>query len=221
MDLVELATTPLLAYLVVTAVVAFDAMFPAVPSDAFLVPAGALAAVGSLELGWVLVAAVFGAVVGDHAVYRVARHSLPGVLQRSRVGRRVRRNVDRAYGRIETVGTVTLAMARFVPFGRTAAAATAGLVRIAPRRYVWISLLGALAWASWMVGLGYVLGGTMNGPMWLEAAVGVAVGFVVAAGLTMLGQAIARRRSRCAPVEISSKRASSATDLSSVSSPGP
>jgi membrane-associated protein len=219
MDLVELATTPLLAYLVVTAVVAFDAMFPAVPSDAFLVPAGALAAVGSLELGWVLVAAVFGAVVGDHAVYWVARHSLPGVLQRSRVGRRVRRNVDRAYGRIETVGTVTLAMARFVPFGRTAAAATAGLVGIAPRRYVWITLLGASAWASWMVGLGFVLGGTMNGPMWLEAAVGVAVGFVVAAGLAMLAQAIARRR--CAPVEISRIRASSATDLSSVSSPGP
>jgi mannose/fructose/N-acetylgalactosamine-specific phosphotransferase system component IIC len=70
-----------------------------------------------------------------------------------------------------------------------------------------------------MVGLGFVLGGTMNGPMWLEAAVGVAVGFVVAAGLAMLAQAIARRR--CAPVEISRIRASSATDLSSVSSPGP
>jgi membrane-associated protein len=89
---------------------------------------------------------------------------------------------------------VTLAMARFIPFGRTAAAATAGLVGVPPRRYVWISLLGASTWATWMVGLGYVLGGTMDGPIWVPVALGVAVGFCVAAVLAGIQQAITRRR---------------------------
>ena len=39
-----MASTPLLAYLLVVGLVALDATFPAIPSDAFVVSAGALAA---------------------------------------------------------------------------------------------------------------------------------------------------------------------------------
>lgn len=191
-----MASTPLLAYLLVVGLVALDATFPAIPSDAFVVSAGALAAAGHLQLAWAAVAVVAGAMIGDHLVYAIARHKLPSVLKRSRFGRRVQRNADRAYGRIENVSTVTLAMARFIPFGRTAAAGTAGLVGIPPRRYVWISLFGASTWAAWMVGLGYVVGDTTEGPMWLQVLIAVVVGFVVAAALVGVQQAIARRRTR-------------------------
>jgi membrane-associated protein len=194
MDLAALVATPLLAYLLVVGLVALDATFPAIPSDAFVVSAGALAAAGHLDLAWAAVAVVAGAMTGDHLVYAVARHRLPGALERSRFGRRLRRNAERAYGRIEHVSTVTLAMARFIPFGRTAAAATAGLVGIPPRRYVWISLLGASTWALWMVGLGYVVGDTTEGPIWLQVSIAVVVGFVVAAALAGLQQVVARRR---------------------------
>jgi membrane protein DedA with SNARE-associated domain len=119
---------------------------------------------------------------------------LPSVLERSHLGRRLHRNAERAYGRIESVSTVTLAMARFIPFGRTAAAATAGLVGIPSRRYVWISLLGASTWAAWMVGLGYVVGDTIDGPIWLQVGIAVVVGFVVAAALAVVQRAAARRR---------------------------
>jgi membrane protein DedA with SNARE-associated domain len=46
-----------------------------------------------------------------------------------------------------------------------------------------ISLLGASTWAAWMVGLGYVVGDTTDGPIWLQVGIAVLVGFVVAAGL--------------------------------------
>jgi membrane-associated protein len=216
MDLAALASTPVLSGLLLAGLVAFDAVFPAVPSDAFVVSGGALAAAGTLELGWVLVAVVAGAMTGDHIVYWSARHALPGVLERSRFGRRMRANVGRAYSRIEGVSTVTLAMARFIPFGRTAAAATAGLVGIPARRYLWISLLGASAWASWMVGLGHVLGDTMDGPRWLPVLLGVVVGFVVAAGLAWLQQSIVRRGSR-ETVRTASGPVSSAPDPSPAS----
>jgi membrane-associated protein len=219
MDLAALAATPLLSGLLLAGLVAFDAVFPALPSDAFVVSAGALAAAGSLNLGWVVLAVVAGAMTGDHVVYWSARHALPGVLERSRLGRRVRANVDRAYGRIAGVDTVTLAMARFIPFGRTAAAATAGLVGIPPRRYVWISLLGASTWAAWMVGLGYVLGGAMDGPMWVPVVVGVVVGFCVAAALAGIQQAITRRRVRTSIRAGSGSRAFSEPDPSPASRP--
>jgi membrane-associated protein len=218
MDLAALAATPLLSGLLLAGLVAFDAVFPALPSDAFVVSAGALAAAGSLNLGWVVLAVVAGAMTGDHVVYWSARHALPGVLERSRLGRRVRANVDRAYGRIAGVDTVTLAMARFIPFGRTAAAATAGLVGIPPRRYVWISLLGVSTWAAWMVGLGYVLGGAMDGPMWVPVVVGVVVGFCVAAALAGIQQAITGRRVRTS-VRAGSGSAFSEPDPSPASRP--
>jgi membrane-associated protein len=189
-----------------------------VPSDAFVVSAGALAAAETLSFGWVVLAVVMGAMAGDHIVYWSARHALPSVLERSRLGRRVRASVDRTYGRIEGVDTVTLAMARFIPFGRTAAAATAGLVGIPPRRYVWISLLGASAWATWMVGLGYVLGDTMAGPMWVPVVIGVVVGFLVAAGMAGIQQAITRRRSRTS-LRTASESAFSEPDPSPASRP--
>ncbi|MGH8775916.1 MAG: hypothetical protein ACRDWI_12335 [Jiangellaceae bacterium] len=43
MDLVALVATPMLAYLAIVGLVALDAAFPAVPSDAIVVSAGALA----------------------------------------------------------------------------------------------------------------------------------------------------------------------------------
>jgi membrane protein DedA with SNARE-associated domain len=69
MDLAALAATPLLSALVLAGLVAFDALFPAVPSDAFVVSAGALAAAENLGLGWVVLAVVTGAMTGDHVVY--------------------------------------------------------------------------------------------------------------------------------------------------------
>jgi membrane protein DedA with SNARE-associated domain len=47
MDLAALVATPLLAYLLVVGLVALDATFPAIPSDAFVVSTGALAAPGT------------------------------------------------------------------------------------------------------------------------------------------------------------------------------
>jgi membrane-associated protein len=194
MDLIALAATPVLAYLLVVGIVALDATFPAIPSDAAVVSAGALAAAGHLSLGWAVAAVVAGAMAGDHLVYALARHKLPGILERSRLGRRIRRNADRAYGRMEGVSTVALAMGRFIPFGRTAASATAGLVGVPALRYLWISLLGAGTWAAWMVGLGFFTGHLTGGPLWIQVLLAVSVGFVVAAGLAFLQRAVARRK---------------------------
>ena len=65
MDLAALVATPLLAYLLVVGLVALDATFPAIPSDALVVSAGALAAAGHLDLAWAAVAVVARAMTGE------------------------------------------------------------------------------------------------------------------------------------------------------------
>lgn len=192
-DLIAIAATPVLAYLLLVGVVALDAVFPALPSDAAVVSAGALAATGYLEAPWVAAAVVAGAMGGDHIVYQVGRRGLPGVLDRSRLGRRLHGTIDRAVGNASSVSFAGLAMGRFIPFGRTAAAASAGLAEVPLRRYVLISLVGAVSWAAWLAGLGYFTGAALSGPAWLQVGSATAVGVGVAVLVAAVARLIARR----------------------------
>jgi membrane-associated protein len=87
-ELTALVAIPVLAYLVITLLVAFDAMIPAVPSEVALVTAGTLAAAQTTLNS--PAAAVLGALAGDYTVYSLGRARLPGTLGRSRLGRRLR-----------------------------------------------------------------------------------------------------------------------------------
>lgn len=193
MELVSVIATPVLAYLLMAGLVALDAAFPALPSDAAVVSAGAFAATGQLELGWVALAVVMGAMTGDHLVYQIGRRGLPSVLGRSRLGRRLHDTVDRAVGNASSLTFAALAMGRFIPFGRTAAAAGAGLAEVPLRRYLVISLVGGASWAAWLAGLGYVTGRATSGPAWVQVGVATAIGVGAAVLVAGVGRLIARR----------------------------
>lgn len=193
-ELVSIAAAPVLAYLILAGLVALDAAFPTIPSDVAVVSAGALAAAGQLQIGWAAAAVVIGAMGGDHLVYIIGRRPLPGVLDRSRLGRRLHDAADRALGSMTGASTAALVIGRFIPFGRTASAAGAGLAGVPPRRYAWISLLGASAWTAWVLGLGYVTGQASGGPMWRQIAVATAVGVGAAALIAVVHRMILRRR---------------------------
>jgi membrane protein DedA with SNARE-associated domain len=70
----------------------------------------------------------------------------------------------------------TLLIARFVPFGRTAATLSAGFLPIRWARFLLFSGAAATLWAS-LVGLaGYLGGRTIEGRPYLVAALVVALG---------------------------------------------
>lgn len=189
-----MVAVPAVAYLVVTAFVAFDAIVPAVPSEVFVVSAGALAAAGHLNVWWAGAAAALGAFAGDHAVYAVGRHKLPGVLDRSRFGRRVTRSVERTHARLGSATMAAVIAARFVPLGRTATTGAAGLAGMPLRRFSAASALGAPLWAAWMVGLGYITGSVADVPLWLQVGIGVGVGLLVGVWVAAVHAVIRTRR---------------------------
>ncbi|PSL05452.1 membrane protein DedA with SNARE-associated domain [Haloactinopolyspora alba] len=170
---------PVAAYLVMAALVALDALFPALPGEVFVVSAGALSAAGHLDLGWTVAAAAAGAVTGDLTVYAISRHRLPRVLDRSRLGRRIQASVDRAHARMGSTSAAAIIAARFVPLGRTTVSAAAGLAGIRPRRFAVLAAVGAASWASFTAGLGFVTGNVTDAPLLLQVAIGVAIGVVV------------------------------------------
>jgi len=197
MELLDLVATPLLAYLLVAFLVALDGVLPSVPSDAAVIAAGAFGATGHLNLLWVGVAVVAGSVVGDQTSYRVGRHGLPGLLRRHRTGVRINRGIVSAYTRLGSQQSTALVTGRFVPFGRIASAIAAGLGAVTPRRFLIASAIGAILWATWLIGLGYVTSSVTDGPLWLQVVAGVVVGVAIAS-ITAAAQRViqARRRAR-------------------------
>ncbi len=179
MDLLSFVAVPALAYLVMAALVAVDAIVPAVPGEVAVISAGALAAAGHLNVGWAIAAATLGALAGDLAVHGMSRRALPGVLERFRLGRSLKAKIARAHERMGSTSAAAIIAGRFVPLGRTTIAAAAGVAGIRPRRFAGIAFAGGLLWSSWAVGLGYVTGSVTDAPLWLQVAIGAAVGVLV------------------------------------------
>jgi membrane-associated protein len=195
-DVLAVAAAPAVAYLIIAALVAFDSIVPAVPSEVLVVAAGALAASGDLVAGWAVAAAALGAFIGDHLVYRIGRHGLSGVLARSWPGRRVLRSVERVHGRYRAAGAVAIVVARFMPFGRTVGAAAAGLTGVRPSKFTALSAVGVLLWAAWLIGLGFITGTQTGGSPWASVAIGMGVALVVGVGVALprlRGRAIVAR----------------------------
>lgn len=133
------------------------------PGDSLLFTAGVLAATSAgstvhLRLGWVLVAAVVGALTGAQVGYWLGVAGGARVFDRpdrprlADATRRTREFLDR-YG----VGKA-LVLARFVPLVRTAINPLAGAVSVPARTFVLWQVVGGLAWSVGVTLAGYELG---------------------------------------------------------------
>src|SRR5918992_6288050 len=82
------------SYVIVFAIAAIDAFFPAVPSEATAIAAGVVAGAGGLHVELVIVAAAVGAFVGDNFTF-VCGHFLGERLsQRFFQGEKAKKRVD-------------------------------------------------------------------------------------------------------------------------------
>ena len=149
------------AYGLLLAFAAADVLFPVVPSEAALIAAGVLAAVGRLELAGVIAAGATGAIIGDNVSYLVGRRVGRPILDRRFSGEQARARLGRVQRLLRTRGPEIIIVARFVPGGRTAATLTAGITRMAwVRRFLPFTIVAGVVWATYAGLLGY-LGGRL------------------------------------------------------------
>lgn len=139
---------------------AIETIFPPIPSEIVLPFAGYLAQRGDLSLGWVLVAATLGALVGAVALYgfaaRVGHERASALL--ARIPLVDREDVDRASDWFARHGRSAVLLGRLVPGVRSLVSLPAGAQRMPLAQFVAYTAIGSLVWNSLLVGGGYALG---------------------------------------------------------------
>ena len=130
---------------------------PFLPGDSLLFVAGAVAAVGDMNIFAVVATLVAAALCGDNVNYWVGRFIGPRVFTiRSRWLNA--RHLQRAHDFYERHGGKTIVIARFMPIVRTYVPFVAGLGAMPYLRYLAFCVVGALAWVGSICTVGYFFG---------------------------------------------------------------
>ena len=182
-------------YLVILVFAAVDAFFPPIPSESAIVALAAFSASsGDPDLVLLGLAAVAGALVGDHAAYGVGRWM---GTERFAILRRPAavELIERAETELDKRAASLILTARFIPVGRVAVNVTAGATRFRYRRFAPLAVMAATAWATYCVLVGLLAGSWVKDQPLLGAA--GAIVFALLAGV-VIDKLLARHRKRVA-----------------------
>jgi membrane-associated protein len=165
---------------------------PFLPGDSLLFAAGALAAIGSLDL-WLLVVLLIGAaILGDTVNYWVGAWIGPRAFS-GNVKFLRKDYLDRTHAFYEKHGGKTIILARFVPIIRTFAPFVAGVGAMSYPRFIVYNITGAVLWVGLFVPLGYFFG---NMPTVKENFSLVILAIIAISVMPIAVEAIRARRSR-------------------------
>jgi membrane-associated protein len=169
---------------------------PFLPGDSLLFAAGALAAVGALDVRVLFLVLLAAAVTGDAVNYAVGRYAGLGIIHRVQTNPRWHRFVNpaylaRAHEFFERHGGKAVVLARFVPIVRTFVPFVAGVAEMSYRSFALYNVTGALAWVGLCLGAGYAFG---NVTIVKENFSLFALGIVFVSLLPMLFEYLRHRR---------------------------
>lgn len=185
-------------YLWIIPVVMGDAIFPPIPSEMLVITGGALSAVGRANAFLVVLLATAASWLGDILVFQLFKRHLSSTLDRWRWGRAFHQAVHTAIGKAGRSNTYGAIIGlRFIPGGRLATTAAAGIANVSTRGFSLCAALGGLLWSVWSVGLGYVTGAATGLPFWASSLIGVGLGILIGVAV---GVVVTRRRGNSSPV---------------------
>src|ERR671921_872212 len=145
-------------YLVILFGVMLESIGVPLPGETILIASGVLVQRGHLDLGYVIVFGILGAVVGDQTGYWVGREGgRPFVLRWGRYVFITPERLGRAEAFFERHGGKAVFLARFFSGLRVFGALVAGISRMRWATFFLYNALGGTVWASAVVALGYFL----------------------------------------------------------------
>ena len=145
------------SYLTVFALVALDGVIPIFPGETTLNTASTAAAHGVLELWPIIVMGALGAIVGDSALFWLARRYARRVephVEKARANPRVAQALDM----LDSSAPALIVGGRYVPGLRFVVNATMGLSHIRYRRFLLWSVLSGVLWSVYTCVLAYRIG---------------------------------------------------------------
>jgi membrane-associated protein len=168
---------------------------PILPGDSLLFVAGALAALGGLDVHLLVAVLVAAAVLGNTCNYAIGRW----------LGRRYfdggasrwvkREHLERTHAFYERFGGAAVVISRFLPIIRTYVPFVAGLAQMGRARFTGYNFAGAFLWVASLAYAGYFFG---NLP-WVRANLSLIIVGIIAASLVPIAVATWKSRSEAQP----------------------
>jgi membrane-associated protein len=131
---------------------------PILPGDSLLFAAGAFAAIGALDAGWLFILLSIAAVAGDTVNYGIGSYLGPKIFHKREVRFLNREYLDRTHRFYEKHGGKTIIIARFMPIIRTFAPFVAGIGTMSYMRFISYNVVGGIVWIASFVFGGYFFG---------------------------------------------------------------
>ena len=183
------------AYVWVFVLIALDAVMPIFPGETTLNAAATLAAQGKLELWPIIVMGALGAIVGDSALFWLARkfsRRISGKVEQAKQNPTVRQ----AFDLLDSSAPVLIIGGRYVPGMRFVVNATMGLSDIRYGRFLPWSIISGILWSVYTCVLAYEIGLALGE---YPLASFVISGLVTTVALTVVIFTVRRRRKMAMP----------------------
>ncbi|CAM3777888.1 VTT domain-containing protein [Polynucleobacter antarcticus] len=133
-------------------------VMPFLPGDSLLFVAGALAAVGGMDLTILMALLSVAAITGDALNYSIGRFIGNKVFAWENSRWFNRNAFDQAHAFYEKYGPITIVLGRFMPFIRTFAPFVAGVAHMRYPVFAFYNVAGGLLWVCSLTGLGFLIG---------------------------------------------------------------
>jgi membrane-associated protein len=131
---------------------------PILPGDSLLFAAGALAAVGELNVWFLAALLAIAAIAGDTVNYWIGHLVGPKVFHYEKSRFFKKEYLDRTHIFYEKYGGKTIIIARFIPIIRTFAPFVAGIGAMSYGKFLAYNVIGGIAWIAVFVLGGYYFG---------------------------------------------------------------
>jgi membrane-associated protein len=131
---------------------------PVLPGDSLLFAVGAFSAIGSLDLGLVIVLLCIAAIAGDTVNYWIGYTVGPRVFTKEKSLFFNKEYLERTHLFYQKYGGKTIIIARFIPIIRTFAPFVAGIGRMTYIRFILYNIVGGIVWVLGLVLAGYFFG---------------------------------------------------------------
>ena len=131
---------------------------PFLPGDSLLFAVGTFAALGSLDLKWLIIFLSLAAIMGDSVNYWIGYMMGPKVFNKEKSRFLNKEYLYRTHRFYEKYGGKTIVLARFIPIIRTFAPFVAGMGTMTYRRFFIYNVTGGFAWVVILIFGGYFFG---------------------------------------------------------------
>lgn len=131
---------------------------PFLPGDSLIFAAGALAAMGSLNVFAFFLVFFLAAVIGDTVNYQIGKKIGNNILAREKNRFVKKEYIIQATQFYEKHGSITIVIGRFMPIVRTFVPFVAGMGKMNYSKFIGYNILGGILWVGLFLTGGYIFG---------------------------------------------------------------